>query len=239
MLSPMRIMISLHGDAPLDELDASLAAGATVLAAERLDPSEVATLSACGDDSATVERAGSALRALWIVDVATRADAVALARAAPGDAATLELREAYTPQDFGAPADAPSPPPPPPPPLAPGHARYIALIRQDAVGETSAPDPATMARMDAYMAPLAEAGTILGGQGLKPSAKGTRVRREAAQRLVIDGPFAESKELVGGYLIVQAPSLDAAVDLVRPWLQIHRSSRGVPCSAIEVRRLAS
>ena len=91
--------------------------------------------------------------------------------------------------------------------------------------------------MDTYMEPLVAAGTILGGEGLKPSAKGTRVRRMAKQRFIIDGPFTESKELVGGYMIVQARSLDDAVDLIRPWLRIHRIGQGVPSSAIEVRRL--
>ena len=241
MMRAMKIMMTLQGDAPIDEIDAYLAAqGATVLGSERLDPTEVATISARGDEPPIVERAGSLLRALWILDVASRAAAIELARGAPGGEATLELRETFTPQDFGAPPDdrRDAPPPPPPPPLKPGSSRYIALIRQDAVGESSAhPKPESMAMMDEYMAPLAAAGTILGGVGLKASAKGTRIRRMAKQRSVIDGPFTESKELVGGYLLLQARSLDEAVDLVRPWLRIHRIGQGVPFSAIEVRRL--
>lgn len=228
--------MTLQGDAPVDEIDAYLAAqGATVLGAERLDATEVATISASGDEPAIVERAGSLLSALWILDVASRAAAVELARGAPGGDATLEIRESFTAQDFGAPADAP--PPPPPPPVKPGHARYIALLRQDAVAESGHPKQEAMAMMDAYMEPLVAEGTVLGGEGLKPSAKGTRVRRMAKQRLVIDGPFTESKELVAGYMIVQARSLDEAVDLIRPWLQIHRIAQRAPSSAIEVRRL--
>jgi hypothetical protein len=233
----MRIMITLQGDAPIDEIDAYLAAqGATVIGTERLDTNEVATLSATGDEPAVLERAGSLLRAVWILDVASREAAVELARGAPGEDATLEIRESFTPQDFGAPADAP--PPPPPPPVKPGHARYIAFIRQDAVGESSpGPRPESMAMMDEYMEGLAATATVLGGHGLKASAKGTRIRRMAKQRFVLDGPFTESKELVGGYMIVQARSLDEAVDLIRPWLRIHRIGQGVPFSAIEVRRL--
>lgn len=236
----MKVMLTLQGDAPaesIDEIDAYLAAqGATVIGSERLDPTEVATISATGDEPPIVERAGSVLRAVWILDVASRAAAVDLARGAPGGEGTLEIREAFTPQDFGAPADAP--PPPPPPPVKPGNSRYIAFIRQDAVAESSVhPKPESMAMMGEYMEPLAAAGTILGGQGLKASAKGTRVRRMAQQRFILDGPFTESKELVGGYMIVQARSLDEAVDLIRPWLRIHRIGQGVPSSAIEVRRL--
>ena len=232
----MKLMMTLQGDAPIDEIDAHLAAHAKVLESERFDPTEVATISATGDDAPVVEHTGSLLRAVWILDVASRAAAVELAQGAPGADATLEIREAFTPQDFGAPANAPAPPPPPP--VKPGHHRYMALIRQDAIAESSQhPKPESMAMMDEYMTPLAAAGTILGGQGLKGSAKGTRVRRMAKQRFVVDGPFAESKELVGGYLIVQARSLDEAVDLIRPWLRIHRIGQGVPSSAIEVRRL--
>jgi len=236
----MKFMMTLQGDATaseLEALDAYLTAqtSAKVLGAERLETSEVATLSATGDEPAVLERAGSTLRALWLLDVASKAAAVELASAAPGGDGTLEIRESYTPQDFGAPAD--MPPPPPPPPVREGHARYIAFIRQDAVGESGSPKQASMDMMDEYMGPLAAAGTVLGGEGLKPSAKGSRVRRMAKQRFVLDGPFTETKELVGGYMIVQATSLDEAVDLIRPWLRIHRIGQGVPYSAIEVRRL--
>jgi hypothetical protein len=63
------------------------------------------------------------------------------------------------------------------------------------------------------------------------------VRRAAAQRFVLDGPFTESKELVGGYMIVQVPTLDDAVEVIRPWLRIHGEIVGVKHVAIEVRRL--
>jgi len=236
----MKFMMTLQGDSPVDEIDAHLAAQhTTVLGAERLG-AEVATLSATGDEQPILERAGSLLRAVWLVDVESKAAAVELARSAPGDDGTLEIRWSYTPQDFGAPAEAPPPPPPPlvnpGPPPRPPVPRWCASGRAGVVGR-GAPRLAKMLRMAWYVGPLAAAGTILGGHGLKPSAKGTRVRRSKIQRYVLDGPFAETKELVGGYLIVQARSLDEAVDLVRPWLRIHRTEPRVPFSAIEVRRL--
>lgn len=234
----VRIMMTLHGDSSIDEIDAYLAAqGAALIGSERFETAEAAIISATGDDAPVVERGGSLLRAVWILDAESRTAAVELARGAPGGEATLEVREAFTPQDFGAPADAP--PPPPPPAVKPGHARYIALIRQDAVGESSShPKQESMELMEEYMGKLAADNLVLGGQGLKASAKGTRIRRMAKQRMIVDGPFAESKELIGGYMIVQARSLDEAVDLIRPWLRIHRMGQGVPFSAIEVRRLA-
>ena len=55
---------------------------------------------------------------------------------------------------------------------------------------------------------------------------------------MLDGPFAESKELVGGYMVLQVRTLDEAVDTIRPWLRIHREGQRVGQAAIEVRRLA-
>ncbi len=81
------------------------------------------------------------------------------------------------------------------------------------------------------------AGVLVASEGVNPSRKGARVVASKGKRVLTDGPFTESKELVGGYMIIQARSLDEAVDLIRPWLRIHRVAQGVPSSAIEVRRL--
>ncbi|MBA3538222.1 MAG: hypothetical protein H0T79_01215 [Deltaproteobacteria bacterium] len=231
-------MMSLQGDAPIDTISAYLAAqGVNVLVFEKL-ADEGATITEVGDAPAVVEHERSALRALWIVDVASRAAAVELAKNAPGDDATLEVHESYTAEDFGAPPD-PNPPVPPPPPVRkPGTHRFIAFIRSHDEDANSRPQPESMARMDVYCAPLAASNTMIGGQGLKPSAKGTRVRRARAQRFIVDGPFTESKELVGGYMIVQVRTLDEAVDTIRPWVRIHREGQGVSQATIEVRRLA-
>jgi hypothetical protein len=235
----MKWMMTLQGDdpiAPIDDYLATLGETVTVIAAERLDPDEAATLSSHGDAPPVVARAGSALRAVWILDVASRAAAVEIARGAPGAAGVLEIREVVTPQDFGAPPG--DPPPPPAIPRKPGTHRYIAFIRSDPHSETGAlPGPATQAAMGVYCDKLEADGTMIGGQGLKASARGSRVRRSAAQRFVLDGPFTESKELVAGYMLLQLPSLDDAVDAVRPWLQIHRDQRFVPYAVFEVRRL--
>jgi hypothetical protein len=207
-----------------------------VLGSEQL-LDEGATITEHGDAPAVVERDLSSLRAVWIVDVPSRAAAVELANNAPGGDGTLEVRESFTPQDLGAPAD-PTPPAPAPPPVRkPDTHRYVAFIRSHAKETRGHPTPESMARMDAYCAPLVESNTMIGGEGLKPSAKGTRVRRAAAQRFVLDGPFSESKELVGGYMIVQVCTLDEAVDAIRPWLRIHREGQGVERATIEVRRL--
>jgi hypothetical protein len=222
--------MSLQGDAPVSTMSAHLAAQRVdVLGFEEL-ADEGATIVEVGDEPAVVAYERSALRAVWVIDVASRAAAVELAKNAPGDDATLEVRESFTAEDFGA-------PPAPPPVRKPGTHRFIAFIRSHDEDTNNRPTPESMARMDEYCAPLATSNTLIGGHGLKPSAKGTRVRRRAAQRFVLDGPFAESKELVGGYMIVQVRTLDEAVDVIRPWVRIHREGQRVSQATIEVRRL--
>lgn len=240
----MKLMMTLIAD-PLHEADVEAISAISayldqqrvnVLGAERL-LDEGATISERGESPAVVTREVSALRAIWIVDMPSRAAAVGLAKSAPGSGGTLEVRESFTPQDFGAPPD-PNPPTAPLPPVRkPQTQRYIALIRASPESG-AAPTLESVARMDAYCAPLVEANTMIGGEGLKPSTRGTRIRRSAAQRLVLDGPFAESKELVGGYVVVQVPTLDEAIDTIRPWLRIHREGQRADHAVIEVRRLS-
>jgi hypothetical protein len=99
-----------------------------VLGSERL-LDEGATISEHGESPAVVAREVSALRAIWIVDMPSRAAAMELAKNAPGGESTLEVRESFTPQDFGAPPDSNPPVAPPPPVRKPETHRYIAMIR--------------------------------------------------------------------------------------------------------------
>jgi hypothetical protein len=85
-------------------------------------------------------------------------------------------------------------------------------------------------KMSAYNAELEKAGVLLGLNGLRPDTEGARVRFSGGDQTVTDGPFAEAKELVGGYWIIQAKSLDEAVE----WA---RRCPGDDCM-IEVRRIA-
>jgi hypothetical protein len=241
----MRLMMTLVADSPQGaDIEADIEAISAYLADQRVNVlgsehllEEGATISEHGESPAVVARAVSALRAIWILDMPSRAAAVELAERAPGGEGMLEVRESFTPQDFGAPPDPDPPVAPPPPVRKPETHRYIALIRAD-LDPDEAPTRESTAPMDAYCARLVEANTMIGGEGLKPSTKGTRVRRSAAQRFVLDGPFTESKELVGGYMIVQVRTLEEAVETIRPWLRIHREIRRVPQTTIEVRRLA-
>jgi len=77
------------------------------------------------------------------------------------------------------------------------------------------PSEQLLAAMGKYNEDLVRSGIMLAGDGLHPSAKGKRVRFGAGKRSVVDGPFAETKELIAGYWIWQVRSMDEAVEWVR------------------------
>jgi hypothetical protein len=77
------------------------------------------------------------------------------------------------------------------------------------------PSEQLLADMGRYNEELVKAGIMLAGEGLHPSVRGKRVRFSGAKRTVIDGPFAETKELVAGFWMWQVRSMDEAVEWVR------------------------
>jgi hypothetical protein len=77
------------------------------------------------------------------------------------------------------------------------------------------PSTELLAAMGNFNEELVKAGVMLAGEGLHPSARGKRVRFSGSQRTVIDGPFAETKELVAGFWLWQVKSMDEAVEWVR------------------------
>jgi hypothetical protein len=92
------------------------------------------------------------------------------------------------------------------------------MVMVKATAESEAgqmPSTELIAAMGRYNEELVKAGIMLGGDGLKPSSKGVRVRFSGKDRTVVDGPFAETKELIAGYWIWQVQSMDEAIDWVR------------------------
>ncbi len=77
------------------------------------------------------------------------------------------------------------------------------------------PKEKLLAEMGKFNEELVKAGVMLAGDGLQPSSKGKRVRFSGEKRTVIDGPFAETKELIAGYWIWQVRSMDEAVEWVK------------------------
>jgi hypothetical protein len=77
------------------------------------------------------------------------------------------------------------------------------------------PDERLLTEMGKYNEELVKAGIMLAGEGLHPSSKGKRVRFSGAKRTVVDGPFAETKELIAGFWLWQVKSMDEAIEWVR------------------------
>jgi len=87
--------------------------------------------------------------------------------------------------------------------------------------ETDAPPTQEeMESMGALIGEMAAAGVLLGADGLQPSSKGVRLRSKGGKFTVTDGPFAETKELIAGYAILQVPSRDEALAWCRRFLQV-------------------
>jgi hypothetical protein len=89
----------------------------------------------------------------------------------------------------------------------------VKATKQSEAGEM--PSEELLAAMGAYNEELVKAGVMLEGEGLQPSSKGARVRFSGTDRSVIDGPFAETKELIAGYWLFQTKSLDEAIEWVK------------------------
>jgi hypothetical protein len=94
--------------------------------------------------------------------------------------------------------------------------RVMVIVKASKSSEAGEmPDPGLLEAMTAYNEELVKNGVMLAGEGLQPSSKGARVRFSGASRTVIDGPFAETKELVAGFWIFQVKSLAEAIEWVK------------------------
>jgi hypothetical protein len=94
--------------------------------------------------------------------------------------------------------------------------RFIAMVKANKLSESGAmPDSKLLEAMGKYNEELARAGVMLAGEGLQPSSNGARVRFSGGKRTVVDGPFAESKELIAGFWILQAKSKAEAIEWIK------------------------
>jgi hypothetical protein len=91
--------------------------------------------------------------------------------------------------------------------------RFMMLVKADRNSEAGVmPDEKLLAEMGKYNEQLVKAGVMLAGDGLQPSSKGARVRFSGGKPTATDGPFAETKELVAGYWMIQVKSKQEAVE---------------------------
>ena len=94
--------------------------------------------------------------------------------------------------------------------------RFMILVKADKNSEAGVlPDERLLTEMGKFNEELVKAGIMLAGEGLHPSSKGARVRFSGSKRTVIDGPFAETKELVAGFWLWQVKSKEEAIEWVK------------------------
>jgi hypothetical protein len=94
--------------------------------------------------------------------------------------------------------------------------RFMVIVKANKDSEAGVlPDQKILAEMGKFNEELVKAGVMLAGEGLQPSSKGARVRFQGNKRTVIDGPFAETKELVAGFWLWQVKSKQEAIE----WLK--------------------
>lgn len=94
--------------------------------------------------------------------------------------------------------------------------RFMVMVKATKDSEAGVMPSETLLReMGNFNEELVKAGIMLAGEGLKPSSAGARVRFDGAKRTVIDGPFAETKELVAGFWLLQCKSLEECVEWIK------------------------
>ena len=112
--------------------------------------------------------------------------------------------------------------------------RFMILRKADQNTEAGAlPSEKLLAAMGQYMEEMVKAGILLAGEGLRPTSEGVRVKFSRGKPSVTDGPFAEAKELVAGWSLLQVDSLEEAIKWVKRW----PAEDGDGEVEIEIRRL--
>jgi hypothetical protein len=100
--------------------------------------------------------------------------------------------------------------------------RFMMIVKADPGYETGRPpDPALVAALGKLSAEMTRRGVLLQSGGLLPSSKGARVQVSKGKMTVTDGPFAETKELIGGFAILEAASKEEAIRLGKEFMQLH------------------
>jgi hypothetical protein len=97
--------------------------------------------------------------------------------------------------------------------------RYMIMFRTEKDAE-GIPPCKDLTEMQQFTSELIDAGVVLGTEGLYPSARGARVRLDRGRLSVTDGPFAEAKELIAGYVLVRVKSREEAVELAGRFLEV-------------------
>ena len=111
--------------------------------------------------------------------------------------------------------------------------RFLSMIRIDE-NKGQVPSEQLMNDMDKLIEEMTRERVLIHTAGLRPTAEGVRVRLRGGKLSTVDGPFAETKEVIGGFAILEASSMKEAVELTKRFLRIHGEEWDIEC---EVRQL--
>ncbi|HZV22733.1 MAG TPA: YciI family protein [Luteimonas sp.] len=111
--------------------------------------------------------------------------------------------------------------------------RFLSMVR---INENSgtAITPRLMEDMGRLMDELTKSGALVETAGLRPTSEGVRVRLSGGRTRVVDGPFTETKEVVGGYAMLEAASMEEAIALTRRFLMVHGDEWELECEVRQV-----
>jgi hypothetical protein len=222
-----------------------------LLAAERLQPSSKGVRVRYANGKFTVidgpfAETKELIAGFCLIQAQSRDEAIEWAKRVPFQEGEVEVRPLFELPDVPvAPAEKPDgwrekeqQLPDAPPARKPGMIRYLGMVKADTDTEAGVlPDEKLLSAMGAFLREGAKSGVFLSGAGLQPSSKGARVRFSGSQRLVTDGPFAETKELIAGYVILQFRSKDEAIEWTKRFVQVDAPGRLGAESECELRPL--
>ena len=106
--------------------------------------------------------------------------------------------------------------------------RFLSMIRIDE-NTGQVPGEQLMSDMGKLIEELTRSGALISTAGLRPTSEGVRVRLRRGKLATIDGPFAETKEVIGGYAILEAPSKEEAIALTKRFLKVHGDEWDIEC----------
>ena len=106
--------------------------------------------------------------------------------------------------------------------------KFLSMIRvQENTGQQ--PSERLMNEMGKLMEEMTRTGTLVSTAGLRPTSEGKRVRHNRGKQTVSDGPFTETKEVIGGFAIIEAPSMKEALEITKRFLEIHGDEWNLEC----------
>jgi hypothetical protein len=235
--------------AEIGKFNEDLAKAGALLAAEGLEASTQGARVRCAKGKVEVTdgpftEAKALVAGFWLIQAKSMDEALEWARRIPFRDGEVEIRPLFELKDF--PVDPAEKPDgwrekeeqfrAAPPARRPGTMRFMGLLKADRDTEAGVlPDEKLLASMGAFFEEGVKSGVILSGEGLQPSSKGARVRYTGSGRTVTDGPFAEAKELIAGYAIIQVKSRDEAIEWTKRFVTVDAPGRLGAESDCEIR----